>query len=114
MARESAAVANGAAMGGRAAAARSGFRGVAAACVWRKKMGSPGLRESLEMEGMRKRAMVTGWRRDGRRGISERGFFLEEDGSGGLLREEDGVWRRWVVRDEEEGDGHWMERRWAS
>ncbi|KAJ8630273.1 hypothetical protein MRB53_023596 [Persea americana] len=23
--------------------------------------------------------------------------------------EEDGAWRRWVVRDEEEGDGRWME-----
>ncbi|KAJ8639709.1 hypothetical protein MRB53_016403 [Persea americana] len=58
MARQHAAVASGAAMGGRAAAARSDFRGVAAACVWRKKMGSLGLRKSPEMEGDGLRMMV--------------------------------------------------------
>ena len=53
MARERAAVAGGAAMGGRAAAARSDLRGVAAACVWRKKMGSPSLRR-MEMREIRR------------------------------------------------------------
>ncbi|KAJ8622012.1 hypothetical protein MRB53_030541 [Persea americana] len=59
MARERAAVAGGAAMGGRAAAARSDLRAVAAACVWRKKMGSPGLRRmemrEIQRNGLRSR-----------------------------------------------------------
>ncbi|KAJ8639680.1 hypothetical protein MRB53_016374 [Persea americana] len=44
MARERAVVAGSAAMG--IVGLRSGFSGVATACVWRKKMGSPGLHES--------------------------------------------------------------------
>ncbi|KAJ8642537.1 hypothetical protein MRB53_004285 [Persea americana] len=36
---KAAAASGSAALGGCAAVARSGFRGVAAACVWRKKMG---------------------------------------------------------------------------
>ncbi|KAJ8622210.1 hypothetical protein MRB53_030739 [Persea americana] len=79
MARERVAVAGGAAMGGRAAAARSGFHGVAAACVWRKKMGSPGLRKSPEMEGdgYYERSGGGRWRE---MGCSARGEM--EDGSG--------------------------------
>ncbi|KAJ8620070.1 hypothetical protein MRB53_028599 [Persea americana] len=75
MAREHAAVAGGAAMGGRAVAVRSDFHGVAAACVWRKKMGSPGLHESPEMEGDGRRMMVG----DGLQGAG-RGQSGEGDG----------------------------------
>ncbi|KAJ8640184.1 hypothetical protein MRB53_016878 [Persea americana] len=82
MARERAAVAGGAAMGGRAAAARSNFREVAAACVWRKKMGSPGLRESPEMEGDGRRMMVG----DGLQGAG-RGQSGEGDGDAWAMME---------------------------
>ncbi|KAJ8637443.1 hypothetical protein MRB53_011710 [Persea americana] len=58
MARERVAAAGGAAMGVCAAAARSGFSGVAAACVWR-----------IEMEG------------DGERGDGDDGFWRSGLGS---------------------------------
>ena len=45
---EAAAATGGAAMGGRAAAARSSFRGVAAACVWRREMEGDGERRDGE------------------------------------------------------------------
>ncbi|KAJ8635831.1 hypothetical protein MRB53_010098 [Persea americana] len=77
MARERAAVAGGAAMGGRAAAARSDLRGAAAACVWRKKMGSPGLRR-MEMREIR---------RNWEMGVGEPGVCVQ-------IWEEDGAWRR--------------------
>ena len=65
MARERAAVAGGATMGGRAVAARSGFCGVVAACVWR-----------IEMEG------------DGKRGAGARGTAAGgKDGSERETRE---------------------------
>ncbi|XXG88704.1 hypothetical protein AAC387_Pa12g0885 [Persea americana] len=62
----------GAAMGGRAAAARSDLRGVAAACVWRKKMGSPGLRDGSRLR----------WEVDGVRETSERAWGLEMEARG--------------------------------
>ncbi|KAJ8622075.1 hypothetical protein MRB53_030604 [Persea americana] len=64
-------------------------------------MGSPGLRERLRWrEGRR-----IGWRMMGRDELQRAG---RRRSGVRVCWEEDGAWRRWVVRDEEEGDGRWM------
>ena len=72
---EAAAASGGAIMGGRAAAARSGFRGVAAACIWRREMGEM---VSVEME---RRELLQVERRD----LNEmREMEMQMMGSGGV------------------------------
>ncbi|KAJ8639678.1 hypothetical protein MRB53_016372 [Persea americana] len=74
---------------GREEELRSGFHGVAAACVWRKKLGR------VQVCARVLRREMVGWVEDdgGRWVLGALFFFIEEDGSGGLLG------RRWSLEE---------------
>ncbi|KAJ8644671.1 hypothetical protein MRB53_006419 [Persea americana] len=74
-----AAASGGAALGGHAAAARSSFCGVAATCIWRKKMGVRVCARVLRWK-------VMGAARDLEEGDGERGDGDKGSGMGGMKR----------------------------